>query len=50
VAINNSIIDEKAFTAKQKTSLSKKFEKVVKMRDSQLIDKSLYHFPSTERN
>jgi hypothetical protein len=44
MTINNSFVEEKAYTAKQKTSLFKKFEKVVKMRDSQLIDKSLYHF------
>lgn len=44
MTINNSFVNEKSYTAKQKSSLFKKFEKVVRMRDSQLIDKSLYLF------
>jgi hypothetical protein len=44
MAINNTFVDEKAYTAQQKSRLFNKFEKVVKKRDSQLIDKSLYHF------
>jgi hypothetical protein len=44
MAIINTFVDEKAYTAQQKSRLFNKFEKVVKKRDSQLIDKSLYHF------
>ncbi|CAG7651473.1 hypothetical protein ACFQI7_28180 [Paenibacillus allorhizosphaerae] len=36
--------DELRFTAKQKGKIYKKFMKVVKARDSMMIDKSLYEF------